>query len=423
MRTLISTIAALPLLLPAAAWADHCYKNHCDELDYRAVGSNYESLDIDGDLRGRAIVEGFSGGGVDVSYLGDTGADDCGGYASILPDHQLTVEDEDINISFALESLGRTVLVINGPRGWLCVGDGRTDPNIELTLAEGDYRIWVAGPRDSGDDYELALRWDSADWNNDQDRWSDDDDDRPGHHDDWDDRDDHDRPLPPPPVPLTYSFIGRFEDIDVRFDGNSIAEIDSSCSAFLSRSYSGGSVDDIEISGRAFRNVYSWWDNDALCAIAALNSTPSYGDRRMANVTIEGTPISVPADPREATDLLRTYLPQILDGTMVDDVVIDGTAHRNDYSYWDTEQLITLIVSNAAPPVGRYTASGSIEDVAFAFAADDINSLTRQCVQFVNNMFPSPLIDDVVVNGTSRHNGPSYWSADEVCMIVTTLSR
>jgi hypothetical protein len=31
-------------------------------------------------------------------------------------------------------------------------------------------------------------------------------------------------------------------------------------------------------------------------------------------------------------------------------------------------------------------------------------------------------VDDIVVNGTSRHNTYEWWSAPDACMIVTSLA-
>ncbi len=162
------------------------------------------------------------------------------------------------------------------------------------------------------------------------------------------------QPPTPPPHRPTYAFEGSFENMPVRFAGRSPDEVNQRCLQFA-QTQRMSHVDDITIRGVSHRNGPSFWDANALCAIAALNSSSTI----VVQGKVEYVPFAVGPDVHTAEQTLRTYLPRIMP-PHVDDVIINGTPYRNGPSFWNAEAVIQMITSQMPAQPGRRPGRGRI---------------------------------------------------------------
>ncbi len=562
--SLAATVAALSFAAPASAQSTACYKGQCVGLNTNALGSNFAPIDTGIVSRWPAVVGGISGGNVDASYLDATATGACVGFATSLPDHIVTV-DQDSLLSFEVSSGRDTALLIHGPGGWRCNDDTNgQDPFVSDLWAAGEYRVWVSSYSRGFYDYELRVehiaqapptnsggrggrgdhghgtgpgsghgnpttpppsgrRGRGLDASSTVSEYGDilfrpgdrtavltgttggqtsfsplrgvDGESCVGYADrdpdhiitltdtfqlqlsatagqdstlaihgpqGWHCNDDYDGFHPtvsgtfapgtyrvwvgafeyrgdaayrltvtdlsapvvlPPPVPLTFSFQGRFEDMDVVFTGETVHDVFQECRAFASTSESLGWVDDITVGGRSFHNGPSYWEGDALCGIAALNAVSSRRTPILVSGTIEDmVPFSIHAGPHDARELLSIYIPRVVDSGWVDDIVVNGRASHNGPSYWSASEIVAIISAGVAEPGATLFASGTIEDNAFSFSGRSVNDVQEQCLTFIGQAMAGTWIDDVSVNGTDRHNASGWWSPSDVCMIVGSLA-
>lgn len=136
-------------------------------------------------------------------------------------------------------------------------------------------------------------------------------------------------------------FQGTFENTPVTFAGNSPDEVFQRCSQFMTHSRI-TQVDDISVNGQRYRNGPSFWQNDALCSIAALNSAPAHTVQIRGDA--EGTPFAVGAGQQR---VLQVYLPRALTSLHVDDLTINGQAYHNQASFWNANEVLNMILSQA----------------------------------------------------------------------------
>lgn len=551
-RLLPAACALVALGTAATANAQSsCYKGSCDGLDVRATGSNFGAMTVRSNGPWPVTSEGVSGGEIDVDYVGGTASGACVGFATALPDHILTVENES-DLRIEVESNRDTALLIHGPDGWRCNDDGNGyQPLIEGDFERGTYRIWVSSYGGGYHDYELFVSdalWGRVDTGGGQWGGGHGGGGRPGHgrpgrqpeipdatataavngsatigrrtgivqlegfaggsvdasdldtdeacvgftqrnpnhiitlterfdnlevfaagdidttlvihgphgwrcNDDFDGyhpgingsfppgtyrvwvgayraRDtgnyvlniaDMDNLRPPPQQePHTYTFVGRFEDLDVRFSSDTVHGVFQECRAFTATSDSLDWVDDIEVHGRSYRNGPSYWEADALCAIAALNAESSRGRQPVVSGVIEDmVPFAIYARPDEARDLLDVYIPRVADSGWIDDVTVNGQASHNGPGYWSADEVIAIIAAGITDRRANFFASGTIEDTAFSFSGRDESGIQQACLEFIAGAMAGEWIDDVTVNGTQRHNASGWWSPADVCMIVS----
>ena len=139
-------------------------------------------------------------------------------------------------------------------------------------------------------------------------------------------------------------FQGTFENTPVTFAGNSPDEVFQRCSQFMASARI-SQVDDINVNGQAYRNGPSFWQNDALCSIAALNSAPAHTVQVRGDA--EGTPFAIGAGQQR---VLQVYLPRALAGLNVDDIVINGQAYHNQASFWNASEVLNIILSQSGGP-------------------------------------------------------------------------
>lgn len=318
----------------ASAQTTTCRKEPCPRPDTATLQSTYGTVQLrsSGATTVTRLV-GLSGGPADAPAGATQNGQPCRGSIGVWPDHVLQLEQDAASLNLTVIGDGDTTLVVQGPAGWYCVDDTNGyDPALNLRVQGGLYRVWV-GSYSSGQYHNYAL--DVSVQNAAQ--------------------------LavpptvpvtpvvvpPPPAVPPLLVVQGRFEDLDVRFDGTTIDEIHQSCSTFLRSASNLRWVDDINVNGRNAHYSSSYWEPAALCAIVALNARPEGSSAANAFVegTLEDVPFEVHGTSAHARDVLTRFLPLAVDMTWADDVVVNGQARRNQSGYWSLAEAVMQITS------------------------------------------------------------------------------
>ncbi|MEM9195722.1 MAG: hypothetical protein AAGF12_41530 [Myxococcota bacterium] len=157
------------------------------------------------------------------------------------------------------------------------------------------------------------------------------------------------------PAPTSEVFFeGRFEDTPVRFFSTSPAGLRAECQAFLSRVRTGG-VDEIEVFGATHRNGPSYWSASDLCTIAAANARSLHANpyATVLEGQVEDLPFRFEGTPLSIRQAVRMFVPELVRGVQVDEVVINGQRFRNGPSYWNVEEVTALLEYNVPVPNGR----------------------------------------------------------------------
>lgn len=339
--------------------------------------------------------DGTAGGPVDVSYLGNTPSGACVGFTQVEPAHMFTLTERRTDLDLRVEAVSDLTLVVHGPGGWMCNDDADGYlPALSGSMAPGTYRVWVGTYR-AGETSRYRLVAANVDAL-------------------------EPVPLPPPP-PSTLRFTGRFEQQDVTFTGRDADEVFTSCRTFGAGSDAFDWVDEVTI-GNATHRTSGYWEADQLCALAALNAAPSTapGPPTVSGM-IESAPFAVWGTRPAVERTLRQYLPYLDDG-WIDDITVNGQAMHNGPGYWSGEALVTLVLGGVTDPWAAYVAAGTMEETPFSFSADTPEGIRDQCMAFFASAMADAWVDDIVVNGTARHNTYEWWSAPDACMIVTSLA-
>ncbi|TVQ96718.1 MAG: hypothetical protein EA398_15595 [Deltaproteobacteria bacterium] len=358
-------LAAATLLLaflagPAAAQTTTCLKEPCPRPDTELSQGTFGTQRIS--PAGRELplrLAGTSGGPADAPDGDD--APGCAGFLGVHPDHVLTFSRDMAELRVEVRSRGATLLALHGPDGWVCSdGGGQNDqPALQGTFTAGTWRIWVASA-DMGAYHNYTLEVGPAPVVQEPSPRPRPDRTRP----------DRVRPIPPPAPPVveereprhrprpdrhrpepapapTFVVRGQFEDIDVRFEAATIAEVHQQCTAFLGQARNLTLVDDVVFHGRAWRNVSGFWSHEALCAMVALNARPqgASAEHALARGNLEGVPFEIHGSPDDLRAILNQYLPVAVDMTWADDLEVNGQTRRNRTGYWNLEEVIMLILS------------------------------------------------------------------------------
>lgn len=339
-------------------------------------------------------VTGAAAGSVDASYLGPTDAGPCLGFTGQAPDHIVTLTDRFDDLEVAVRSQSDTTLLIHGPHGWLCSDDADgVNPSIRSAMPPGTYRVWVGAFRPGQSTlYTLGFIDRAA------------------------------APLPPPPQ-AGFEVMGRFEDLDVRFEGRTVDELVSTCLAWTRSASNLEWVDDVVLNSTTMRNPSSYWRGPALCALAGLNARPF--DSRvplMASGMVEAIPFWLWGSPDEARRVASAHFPAALEGAWVDDITINSIAGHNSAGWWSVSQVVGIVSNNLEDPAAIFYSRGNIEGIPFAFGGQRTDDIGRQCTRFWGEVMTDVWADDMVVNGQSRRNSSGWWQAAEACMIVSTLA-
>lgn len=467
LLTTLPALALFALASPALAQS-HCYKGTCDGLMTDAIGSNYAQTTLG---RGYTLppldLNGVAGGPVDASYLGRTAEGPCRGRTTALPDHVITLTEATAVLNMSVRSRGDTVLVVHGPDGWRCNDDRNGhDPGLRGAFEPGTYRVWVASYDDAYHDYRLTLRtrreatpepmppppeppraepdidaqegtYESALVSPGQLAAGITLEGRPGGSVD----------LEPLGRTRTGPCDGFVEEapqhvVTLTADVAQLAwEIRADIDTTLAihgpggwRCNDDGDGLDPAVADRFRAGTYRVW-----VGTYRLEDVGSYAlsvfDVRAPEPEPEPEPIELVFQGRfesqdvrfsgETVDELHGQCVSYARGAslrMVDDIVVNGQAHRNGPSYWEADALCGIAALNAAGGQGDWRASGTIEDVPFSFIGESADDLRDQCMRYAPAALGRTSIDDVVVNGQARRNGPSYWSVAEACMMVSAMA-
>jgi hypothetical protein len=361
-------------------------------LDATSTTVEHESLIIDaGD--GISRLQGRAGGAADARELDEPS---CVGFTQSDPDHIITLTDR-LELEISVQSRVDTTLVVHGPHGWMCNDDAYDIyPALDGSFPPGTYRVWVGTyERLDSDDYLLTIS--------------------PTRAEDL---------IEEPLVPMIarYTFRGRFESLDVTFAAHSVDELYAQCLAFLATSESVGWVDDIVVNGRAWRNGPSYWSEENLCSIVALNAVP---DRPHESVVVGSIDETVPFDVRcgDVEQVISRYIPSATADLWIDDIEVNGQSMHHGPGYWTGSQAADIVLANISDPAARYSATGTIEDTAFSFSGETPTEIQSSCAVFIDSAMAGEWIDDVVVGGQARHNNSGWWSPADVCMIIGSLAQ
>lgn len=142
-----------------------------------------------------------------------------------------------------------------------------------------------------------------------------------------------------------YDFQGQFESTPVNFSGQTIDQVYHQCIQFVSAAQL-TMVDDVVVNGVAARNGPGYWDNNALCAIVALNARARGPAQAHVSGDVEGLPFSVSGDPATVQRVINTYLPiAVAHDTTIDDVTINGQRYHNGPGYWNGAQVAGMVAA------------------------------------------------------------------------------
>ncbi|MFT6395753.1 MAG: hypothetical protein ACJAYU_000495 [Bradymonadia bacterium] len=358
-------------------------------LDAAATTPEHESLIYNyGD--GVQRMQGRAGGPVDVSRVLDDG---CVGFTHSNPDHIITLTDR-MDLEISVQSSEDTTLVVHGPHGWMC-NDDYYDvyPGLDGSFPPGTYRIWVGTYEQlDSDDYMLTVSG----------------------------AQEPDYIEPVVPMVATYTFSGRFEDLDVFFSGHDIDDLYRQCAAFMTTTDS-DFIDTIVVNGQTWSNGPAYWSAENLCSIAALNAIPDIAYGSVTSGSIEDM---VPFDIQcgDSERIIQRYLPTATTDVWIDDIVVNGQAMHNGPGFWTGQQAADIVIANITDPYALYRASGTMEGTAFSFSGDSPQEIQQQCRAFVSSAMDGEWIDDVTVEGQARHNSSGWWNESEICMMVGSLS-
>lgn len=141
---------------------------------------------------------------------------------------------------------------------------------------------------------------------------------------------------------------GRFEELDVRFDGQTLDQVHTQCMGFVARANNLDWVDDVVLNGTTARNRSSYWRGEALCALVALNARPQGATRENAVWgTLEEVPFEVHGHADHVRAALARYLPLAVDMQWADDLVVNGQTRRNRGGYWSIDEVVMMVLSLA----------------------------------------------------------------------------
>ncbi len=105
----------------------------------------------------------------------------------------------------------------------------------------------------------------------------------------------------------------------------------------------------------------------------------------------------------------------------VDDVIAFGRTARNGPGYWDANALCAIAAINARPRHGaQVQVSGMIEQMPFHVAGDSATVRRILTTYVPMAVAHETTIDDYTVNGQAFHNGPAYWSGQEVAQMIAS---
>ncbi|MCB9507818.1 MAG: hypothetical protein H6700_09890 [Myxococcales bacterium] len=411
---LLAALAATSVAAPrAVAQSAACYKGSCAGLDTDAVGSNYGETFV-GTLP--EALAGTSGGDVDASYLGATQFGPCVGFATVLPDHIVTIDAQQRSLVFEVQSRTDTALLIHGPDGWRCNDDtAGINPAIGGSWAPGTYRIWVASYAYGFADYTLVAR--AA---------------RRGET--FSTPPQPPPPQPPGPGPRDPSRPPGQPPGEHHADRAPALDVGASDAAHGSIIVHPGDPDSV-LEGVAGGTVdaSSMVDSRGMACAGRVNRQPDH----IVTLTDRFEALTFAVDSDLDTTLLihgpHGWLCE--DDTVGLDPVVSGTFPPGTYRVWvgafagpDAGRYRLGIRDDLAvvlppPPLPRWGFRGTFESLDVAFDGASIDELHASCTAFTSRSDSLGWVDDITVNGARVHNSSGYWSPASLCAIVALNAR
>lgn len=370
--TITAFIAIAALASPALAQSE-CYKGECGSLDTRASGSNFGQINDSFP----AQATGTSGGGVEIDYIRNTHSGPCVGNATVLPDHQLRLED-DATLRFTIEAFRDTTLLVHGPGGWRC-NDDSDDLNPGLTdhFEEGDYRIWIGSYDNGHHDYRLTIE----------------------------EREDRDNRRQAQGPPLDATSTDAAHESVIYDSGDGIVRM---------QGRAGGHADARELGEQGCVGFTHAEPDHIVTLTDRLELEFSVQSNLDTTLVMHG-----PHGWRCNDDAYDVY------------PALDGSFPPGTYRVWvgtydaldSDDYLLTiagpeeLVVVEPVPQIASYTFTGRFESLDVIFTGHDVDEVYAECMRFLATA-DADWVDDIVVNGRSWRNGPSYWSEENLCSIA-----
>lgn len=126
--------------------------------------ANFGQIVLNADTKS-AQASGNTQGAYDLTRIAtkDMRGNDCLGWATENPDHEMVLEEDLKKLELKVNSRGKdTTLVVKGPAGILCGDDAGASPDAAIeaeNLPAGTYQVWVGAiqPNQSWN-YSLSAR-------------------------------------------------------------------------------------------------------------------------------------------------------------------------------------------------------------------------------------------------------------------------
>ncbi len=135
--------------------------------------------------------------------------------------------------------------------------------------------------------------------------------------------------------------------------------------------------------------------------------------------SFERTPVQLAGRTLDELDRSCLTFVSAIETRMVDDVTMGTQQVHNGPGYWDAQALCSIAVLNASGPqtFAPALARGSIEGVPFSVdgSRDDVARILQTHIPRVVRQMR---VDDVELNGQQYHNGPTFWSAEQIVSLI-----
>jgi len=138
------------------------------------------------------------------------------------------------------------------------------------------------------------------------------------------------------------------------------------------------------------------------------------------NGVIEGTPVFWSAPTHQQLRAQCQASAGQAGFRQVDDIQIFGVAYHNGPSFWDAREICAIVAANARlqrPMPGMVSIEGDIEGAPFHLEGS-VAEVHQAALALIPILVGTTNVDDVTINGQRYHNGPGFWSATQVAVMV-----
>lgn len=335
---------------------------------------------------------------VQADALGDSPFGPCRGWTTPEPSHLLTLTSSFERLAMSVESTQDTTLIVHGPDGWRCNDDTYgLQPEIAGAWSAGTYRVWVGVYQNGASgDYELRITAASGG---------------------------------------SGSSGGGGGSGSSGSGGGGTLDVASNTPRFGQLTLATGFLPDPQyLSGNMGGSV----------DVTYLGNTPSgpcvgVADRAPNHLLTLTTGIHyLRVDVQSSFD--PTLVIQGPDGWRCNDdsedlnPSIDGAFPLGTYRVWvgsygsdEVGMPYTLLVSELppsgpAPEPSEYQFQGRFEDTDVFFSGMSPEDVFDECMVYASGASLS-LVDDVTIFGAAHHNGPAFWSGEQLCAMAALNAR